>query len=89
MGSAFEPWELDDGGIDRKGLSASAGSTRILLAVDKTDTANCYTYFNDNLAQFRSLGFDVETFEPNEGTHDVTDAMKAVVLRALRDVPAR
>ena len=35
MGSAFEPWELDDGGIDLTALKRSASHTRVLLAVDK------------------------------------------------------
>jgi len=83
MGSAFEPWKHDDGGIDLNGLSVSAGTTRVLLAVDQFDPAGTYPYFNDNLFQFRTLGFLVETFCPNAGTHEVTEAMKAVVLQAL------
>jgi len=39
MGSAFEPWEFDDGGVDQKGLSVSANFTPILLAVDQSDPA--------------------------------------------------
>ena len=83
LGSAFEPWEHDDGGIDETGLSASAGITRILLAVDRSDPAGTTTYFNDNLLRLRRLGLQVETFRPNEGTHAVTEAMKTVVLQAM------
>jgi poly(3-hydroxybutyrate) depolymerase len=83
MGSPFEPWEHDDGGIDENGLAASAGTTRILLAVDQSDPAGTNTYFNDNLVRLRKAGLPVETFRPNEGTHAVTEAMKAVVLQAL------
>jgi pimeloyl-ACP methyl ester carboxylesterase len=83
MGSAFEPWEHDDGGIDKNGLSASAGSTRVLLAVDQSDPAGTNVYFKDNLVLLRSLGFQVDTLRPNQGTHEVTDAMKAAVLRAM------
>lgn len=83
MGSAFEPWEYDDGGIDENGLSASAGITRILLAVDQSDPAGTNAYFRDNLARLQRLGFHVDTFRPNEGTHNVTEAMKAVVRQAI------
>jgi poly(3-hydroxybutyrate) depolymerase len=83
MGSAFEPWEHDDGGIDEKGLSASTSIMRILLAVDQSDPAGTNTYFNDNLARLRRLGFQVETFRPKAGTHAVTKAMKAAVLQAM------
>lgn len=84
MGSAFEPWEFDDGGIDENGLSASVGSTRILLAVDQKDPARAGDYFNDNLFRLRTLGFEIETFRPNEGTHEVTEAMKTAVIQAMR-----
>jgi poly(3-hydroxybutyrate) depolymerase len=83
MGSAFEPWEHDDGGIDEDGLSTSAEITRVLLAVDQSDPAGTKTYFPGNLARLRRLGFQVETFRPNAGTHEVTEAMKAIVLQAL------
>ena len=83
MGSAFEPWEHDDSGIDREGLSASAGITRILLAVDQSDPAGTNSYFNDNLRQLRGLGLQVETFRPDAGTHVVTEEMKKTVLQAM------
>jgi hypothetical protein len=83
MGSAFEPWEHDDGGIDDEGLRANAGTTRILLAVDQSDPAGTNPYFEDNLIRLRAAGLDVESFRPNAGTHAVTDAMKAAVLQAL------
>ena len=37
MGSAFEPWEHDDGGVDSQGVRQSASRTQILLAVDQHD----------------------------------------------------
>jgi predicted esterase len=83
MGSSFEPWEHDDGGIDENGLSASAGITRILLAVDQSDPDGTNAYFQDNLLRLRRLGLQVETFRPNAGTHAVTAPMKAAVLRAM------
>ena len=83
IGSAFEPWEHDDGGIDEEGLAASAGFTRLLLAVDESDPVGTNTYFNDNLLRLRRLGLHVETFRPNLGTHAVTDPMKAAVLQAI------
>jgi poly(3-hydroxybutyrate) depolymerase len=83
MGSAFEPWEYDDGGIDEKGLSASAGTMRVLLAVDQSDPAGTNTYFDNNLDRLRKLGLQVETFRPNAGTHAVTEEMKAAVLQAM------
>ena len=83
MGSAFEPWEFDDGRIDENRLSASADITRILLAVDRSDPAGTNTYFDDNLVRLRSLGLQVETYRPNEGTHEVTDAMKVAVLQVM------
>lgn len=83
MGSAFEPWEYDDGGIDENGLSASAGLTRILLAVDRSDPAGTNAYFNQNLIRLRALGLQVEIFRPDAGTHAVTDTMKARVLQAM------
>ena len=72
MGSVFEPWEYDDGGIDENGLSASAGKTRVLLAVDQSDPAGTNSYFNHNLERLRGLGFQIATFRPNEGAHAVT-----------------
>ena len=83
MGSAFEPWEYDDGGIHENRLSLSAGRTRILLAVDQSDPAGTNTYFEDNLVRMRRLGLKVETFRPNAGTHKVSEAMKAAVLQAM------
>lgn len=83
MGSAFESWEHDDGGIDENGLVASAGLTRVLLAVDQLDPAGTNVYFHDNLSRLQRLGFQVETFRPKESTHVVTDAMKSVVLQSL------
>ena len=83
MGSAFEPWEYDDGGIDENGLSLSAGITRILLAVDQSDPAGTNTYFNDNLLRLRRSGLQVETFRPNVVTHAVTESMKAAVLQTM------
>ena len=83
MGSAFESWEYDDGGIDENGLSASAGLTRIFLAVDRSDPAGTNTYFEDNLTRLRTAGLQVETFRPDAATHAVTEAMKAAVLEAI------
>ena len=83
MGSAFEPWEFDDGGVDQKGLSVSANFTPILLAVDQSDPARAGVYFEDNLLWLRRLGFKVETFRPNAGTHEVTEEMKTAVLQAM------
>jgi poly(3-hydroxybutyrate) depolymerase len=83
MGSAFEPWEHDDGGIDETRLSASAGTTRVLLAVDQSDPAGTNAYFQNNLSRLRGLGLQVETFRPNAGTHEVTEAMKAAVVQAM------
>ena len=83
MGSAFEPWEHDDGGIDEAGLRATAATTRILLAVDQTDPGGNNAYFADNLTRLRRAGLQVDTFRPQEGTHAVTEAMKAAMLQAL------
>jgi predicted esterase len=83
MGSAFEPWEHDDGGIDQNGLSTSAEITRILLAVDQSDPLGTDVYFEENLVRLRALGLQVETVRSNAGTHAVTDTMKAAVLRAM------
>jgi hypothetical protein len=83
MGSAFKSWEYDDGGIDQNGLSLSAGHTRILLAKDRSDPVGTNTYFNDNLAHLCNPGLQVETFRPNSGTHEVTDAMKDAVLQRI------
>jgi len=84
MGSAFEPWEFDDGGIDENGLSASSRITQILLAVDRSDPAGNNAYFEDNPLRLRRLGFQVEIFRPNTGTHAVTEAMKVTVLQAIQ-----
>jgi pimeloyl-ACP methyl ester carboxylesterase len=79
MGSAFEPWEGDDGGIPPGGLSASSHSTRLLLAVDARDPAgsppHVAGYFAANLERLRREGFAVETFRPDRGTHAVTPEM--------------
>lgn len=83
MGSAFEAWEYDDGGIDEQALAASAGLTRILLVVDQSDPAGTNPYFHDNLTRLRRAGLQVETFRPDAGTHEVTDAMKAAVLQVM------
>ncbi|HKY54776.1 MAG TPA: alpha/beta hydrolase-fold protein [Anaerolineales bacterium] len=83
MGSPFERWEYDDGGVDQKGLSVSASFTPILLAVDQSDPARAGVYFEDNLLQLRRLGFKVETFRPDAGTHDLTEEMKTAVLQAM------
>jgi poly(3-hydroxybutyrate) depolymerase len=83
MGSAFEPWEHDDGGIDEGALRANAATTRILLAVDQADPAGTNPYFENNLTRLRAAGLLVDTFRPHAGTHAVTDAMKAAVLQAL------
>jgi poly(3-hydroxybutyrate) depolymerase len=83
MGSAFEPWEHDDGGIDRTGLRASAAHTPILLAVDQRDPGGNNSYFEDNLVLLRYLGFQITTVRPNEGTHAITDAMRAAVVTFL------
>jgi poly(3-hydroxybutyrate) depolymerase len=83
MGSAFERWEHDDGGIDEAGLGATAATTRILLAVDQTDPGGNNAYFADNLTRLRRAGLQVDTFRPQEGTHAVTEAMKEAMLHAL------
>jgi hypothetical protein len=83
MGSAFEPWQYDDGGIDENGLAASAVVTRILLAVDQSDPLGTNIYFEENLVRLRALGLQVETVRPNEGTHAITEAMKTAVLQAV------
>ena len=80
MGSSFEPWELDDGGIDHDGLRQTAATTQIRLAVDRQDPYRCAEYFDANLEQFRQLGFAVETLQPATGVHDVTDEMKHFAL---------
>ena len=83
MGSAFEPWEHDDGGIDRQGLKRAAGRTRILLAVDQKDPYGCGDYFAANRDVFLAAGLQVETLAPEVGVHDVTDEMKDFVLGNL------
>jgi poly(3-hydroxybutyrate) depolymerase len=83
MGSAFEPWEHDDGGIDEDGLRASATTTRILLAVDQADPGGNNAYFADNLTRLRRAGLYVDIFRPQEGTHAVTAAMKEAMFQAL------
>ena len=83
MGSAFEPWELDDGGIDLAGMRHSAEHTRTLLAVDQRDPYGSADYFVANRDQLQGLGFQVKTLQPNHGVHDVTDEMKEAFLRHL------
>ena len=83
MGSAFEPWEHDDGGIDLSGLKQSTVSTSVLLAVDQEDPYKCNEYFEANLAQFRQIGFEVSTFRPQKGVHDVTEEMKCFALKGI------
>ena len=83
MGSAFEPWEHDDGGIDRTGLGASAAHTPILLAVDQRVPGGNNSYFADNLALLHRLGFQITTVRPNAGTHAITDPMRAAVVTFL------
>jgi pimeloyl-ACP methyl ester carboxylesterase len=73
IGSAFEPWELDDGGIDESGLRQAAMVTPIFLSVDKHDPYGCTPYFEQNLAKLRNLGFRVQPFTPHEQKHWVTD----------------
>ena len=86
MGSAFEPWELDDGGVPLDKLRAATATTPVFLAVDQHDPAGCARYFDANLAVLRDLGFHVTTFSATEGEHTVTTAMLEhfqVWLRAL------
>ncbi|MDQ2996731.1 MAG: esterase family protein [Chloroflexota bacterium] len=83
MGSAFEPWEHDDGGVDSQELRQSASRTQILLAVDQRDPGGNNDYVADNLARLQTLGFQVTTVRPNEGTHAITDPMRAAVLQSL------
>ena len=83
MGSAFEPWELDDGGIDRTALGEAAGHTRFFLAVDRLDPGGSDDYFDDNLRQFADKGFACSTYRPSKATHDFTDAMRRQILRLL------
>lgn len=86
MGSAFEPWELDDGGIPRDRLRLSAGSTPIFLAVDQQDPAGCSTYLDANAGTLRNLGFRVEVFSPNERQHWVTPMMQQAFSEWLRGI---
>jgi len=83
MGSAFEPWEHDDGGIDRTGLRASAAHTPILLAVDQRDPGGNNSYVEDNLVLLHRLGFQITIVRPNAGTHAISDAMRAAVVTFL------
>jgi poly(3-hydroxybutyrate) depolymerase len=83
MGSAFEPWEHDDGGVDRAGLRQSAEATRVLLAVDQLDPAGTSQYFAANLAELRAAGFAVTTLRPAEATHAITEAMRAAAVEHL------
>ena len=75
MGSAFDPWELDDGGVPLDNLRAAAATPPILLAVDQQDPAGCARYLAANLAVLRDLGFHVTTFTTLESRHWVTAAM--------------
>ena len=47
-----------------------------------------FPYFNHNLIRLYTLGFQIETFRPNAGTHEVTEAMKVAVLQALAETRA-
>jgi poly(3-hydroxybutyrate) depolymerase len=84
MGSAFEPWGHDDGGVDLAGLRRGAAATRVLLAVDRRDPGTNNDYFAANLAHLETAGFVVTTFRPSEGTHAVTDAMLARTIAHIR-----
>lgn len=75
MGSAFEPWEHDDGGIPEQELSQTASTTRVFLTVDQHDAVGCASYYEANLARLRKMGFDVATFQPDQGTHALTEEM--------------
>lgn len=84
MGSAFEPWEEHgDGGIDLDGMAQSAKDTHVLLAVDQEDPYGSADYYAANLKQFEDLGFGIDTLQPKQGVHDVTDEMKAAVLSLI------
>jgi poly(3-hydroxybutyrate) depolymerase len=83
MGSAFEPWEHDDGGVDHQGLRHCARHTPVLLAVDRRDPGGNNDYFASNLARLQTLGFQVTTVRPDLGTHALTDAMRAAALQFL------
>ncbi|MEM7028829.1 MAG: alpha/beta hydrolase-fold protein [Chloroflexota bacterium] len=89
IGSAFEPWDLDDGGIDLDKLQHSAQHTRIFVAVDQEDPYGCYDYFSANVQQFQSLGFQVDTLEPKQGVHDITPAMKAAMFTHIKKTKHR
>lgn len=84
MGSAFEPWEHDDGGIDEAGLKQGAATTRILLAGDRQDPAGTSPYFDDNLHRLQKAGFGVEVLRPDRKTHDLTDEMRDAAAGFLR-----
>ena len=84
MGSAFEPWEHDDGGIDRLGLQHSARTTRLLLVVDQDDPAGTNASFAANVVHLQAAGFDLVTLRPTAATHEVTADMHAAVLHHLR-----
>ena len=83
MGSAFEPWELDDGGVDEAGLRAAARGAALYLAVDRRDPAGCAAYFAANRDRLRGLGFAVTTFQPDERAHWVTGAIAGRLLAWL------
>lgn len=83
MGSAFEPWEHDDGGIPEVELQQTTSTTRIFLSVDQHDPYGCTSYYEANLARFRQLGFGVATFQPDQNTHDVTEEMKRQIAQHL------
>ena len=76
MGSAFEPWELDDGGVDEAGLRAAARGAALYLAVDRRDPAGCAAYFAANRDRLRGLGFAVATYQPDERAHGVTGTIE-------------
>ena len=83
MGSAFEPWEHDDGGVDEAGLREAARRARLYLAVDRRDPMGCAAYFAANRDALRGLGFRVTTFQPDEPAHWVTDAIEGRLLAWL------
>jgi predicted esterase len=72
IGSAFERWELDDGGLDESGLRRAAKVTPLFVAVDQQDPYGCTAYFDKNLTKLAELGFRVQPFAPNENQHAVT-----------------
>jgi pimeloyl-ACP methyl ester carboxylesterase len=84
MGSAFEAWEHDDGGIDLQKLGLAAGFTRFFLAIDRSDPGGSDGYFDDNLKHFSERDFSCASFRPDSGTHDFTDEMRQAVLEKIQ-----